>query len=77
MSDLEDDVLMAFLALSRQMEQMKERNLLIEEVWKDLDSLVRSLLQTDPEITNLFGRELGVLRKSVEAVLTFDEDHQT
>jgi hypothetical protein len=73
MSDLEDDVLMAFLALSRQMEQMKQRNLLVEVVWKDLDKLVRALLR-EPTTARAFQRELLVLKDSIVAVLTFDED---
>ena len=73
MSDLEDDVLMAFLALSRQMDQMKKRNLLVEVVWKDLDKLVRSLLR-EPVAAKAFERELLTLKESIVAVLTFDED---
>jgi len=76
MSDLEDDVLMAFLALSRQMDQMMQRNLLIEEVWKDLHLLVQELLKW-PAVAKVVEPELTGLKKSVVAVLTFDEEHQT
>lgn len=75
-SELEDDVLMAYLSLFREMETLKERNALIEEVWKALDLMVRSMLK-DPILSKALEPQLKNLRNVVEAVLTYDAEHQT
>jgi hypothetical protein len=73
-SDLEDDVLMAFLKLSRKVESMKKRDALINVVWGDVDRLVRAL-QKDPVLAKALERELLQLQGSVVRVLDFDAEH--
>ena len=72
MSDLEDDVLMAFLSQKKELERFKKRSALVESVWKSLDHLVRRMLK-DPVLVKELEPQLKELRKAVEAVLTFDE----
>ena len=74
MSDLEDDVLMQLIETAKRLDRLQGRADLIEVVWKALDKLVRALLK-DPMTAKAFERELLSLRKSVEAVLTFDNEH--
>jgi hypothetical protein len=75
MSDLEDDVLMQMLALSRQMETSKLRMSLLNLVWRDLDQLLKGVLR-EPALARELELELDQLKKSVVAVLEFDAKHK-
>lgn len=75
MSDLEDDVLMAFLSKSRENEVLKERGLLVHQVWVDLDKMLKVLL-TRPYLAKAVEPELNELKKSVQKVLAFDAKHK-
>ena len=74
MSDLEDDILMAYLKSARELEGLKERGKLTDAVWSDLDRLLKRMLK-EPGATTLFETELLQLKKSVVAVLTYDAEH--
>lgn len=75
MSDLEDDILMAFIKQGRQIESMKERNELLDEVWSNLDRVLRKIL-LQPELVKIAEKELQQLKDSVVAVLDFDAKHK-
>ena len=75
MGDLEDDVLMAYIAQGKRMALLRERMAQMDRVWMDLDRLVKAILR-EPVIGRALESELMALRSSVEAVLTYDEIHR-
>ncbi len=82
MSDLEDDVLMQLINVSKEMEKTKlslqqatSRMALLNLVWRDLDRLLKGVLR-DPALAKELRPELDQLKSSVVAVLDFDAKHK-
>ncbi len=79
MSDLEDDVLMQLIEMSKKaahykegLDKVLERDRLLTRVWKDLDQVLRAILR-DPKLAKFLDMELAQLKKSVVAVLDYDK----
>ena len=70
MSDLEDDLLMAYIKQGKEMLRLKERERLMMAAWDALDQLLRKV---DPWMINQ-PKEVASLKAAIEAVLTFDAE---
>lgn len=73
MSDLEEDVLMQLIEVSKRLNFYKERADLLEEVWMNLDRLLRAMA-LNPTLMKRIEPELDQLKKSVVAVLDYDKE---